>query len=98
MGKTPSSNFDPKLDKIRVEAEIENDRQDNRSRARIAYGFTFGFISLFAVILIGAPIYNLFVDEQKILGMSEIITTFVAQFGTPLGFVLGYYFKSKSES
>lgn len=94
----PTSDIDRKIEQMRVKSELDNSQQDNKSRARIAYGFTFGFVGLFTVVLIGGPIYNLFVDDQKILNIPEIITNFVAQFGTPLGFVLGYYFKGKSDS
>lgn len=92
------SDIDRKIEQMRVKSELDNNQQDNKSRARIAYGFTFGFVGLFAIVLIGGPIYNLCVDDQKVLDVPEIITNFVAQFGTPLGFVLGYYFKGKSDS
>lgn len=98
MSNSPVDKFNHKIEQMRVKSELANNQQDNKSRTHIAYGFTFGFIALFAIILIGGPIYNLFVDEQKTLNISEIITDFVAQFGTPLGFVLGYYFKSKNDS
>lgn len=97
MGKNDGSKtLGDKFEKLRLESELENNRQDNKSRSRIAYGFTFAFIAFIAIILIGGPIYNAIVDESKSLDIFELITTFVAQFGTPLGFVLGYYFKDKN--
>lgn len=92
MGKP----YNIKLEEMEKAASIENSRQDNTSRSRIAYGFTYAFIIFIAIILIGGPIYNTIVPETKIIDISELITTFMAQFGTPLGFVLGYYFKDKN--
>ncbi len=92
MGKAYST----KLEEMEKAANIENSRQDNKSRSHIAYGFTYAFIFFIGIILIGGSIYNALVDETKIIDISGLITTFVAQFGTPLGFVLGYYFKDKN--
>ncbi len=94
--ESPSKTTNDKLHKMRTEAEIETSLQDNRSRSRIAYGFTFAFIAFIGVILIGGPIYNAIVSEDKLLDVSDILSSFIGQFGAPLGFVLGYYFKDKN--
>lgn len=90
------ANLKSKMDQLRVEAELANSKQDNKSRSRIAYGFTFAFIVLMAVILVGGPLYNATIGRQSPLDINELLSSFVAQFGTPLGFVLGYYFKDKN--
>lgn len=95
MTATTSDKFSPKFEKMRLESEIETTKQDNRSRSRIALIFTFAFIGFIGLILIGGPIYNTAVGDSKPIDIQELITTFVAQFGTPLGFVLGYYFKDR---
>lgn len=91
-----AKNFGTRMDQMRLEAELANSQQDNRSRSRIAYGFTFAFIGLLGLVIVGAPIYNATIGKDMPLNLTELITTFVAQFGTPLGFVLGYYFKDKN--
>lgn len=88
--------LDTKIEKLRVESELENSKQDNKSRSRIAYGFTFAFITFIGVILIGGPIYNATIGKNTPIDIAEMMSGFVAQFGTPLGFVLGYYFKDKN--
>ncbi len=94
--KYKSAVLESEKETMRVKAQIENSRQDNKSRSRIAYGFTFAFIGMLGLILVGGPIYNAVVGPDIALDITELITTFVAQFGTPLGFVLGYYFKDQN--
>lgn len=96
MDKTSTGNFGHKLDKMRLESELEKDKQDTKSRSRIACGFTVAFIALLSVIIVGVPLYNCSIGKENPLDVSDLVTTFVAQFGTPLGFVLGYYFKDKN--
>lgn len=91
-------NFGSRMDQMRLEAELANSQQDNRSRSRIAYGFTFAFITFIGVILIGGPIYNATIGHDNLIDIADTLSGFVAQFGTPLGFVLGYYFKDKNNN
>lgn len=90
-----AENFDKRIQKLRIESELENNKQDSKSRSRIAYGFTFAFIALLAVILIGGPIYNATLGVNTPIDITDMLSSFVSLFGTPLGFVLGYYFKDK---
>ncbi len=92
MGKSYSN----KLEEMQRAAEIDNSRQDNRSRSRIAYWFSVGFILLMGVIIVGGPIYNATIGKGASLDIAQVMSGFVGQFGTPLGFVLGYYFKDKN--
>lgn len=92
MGKSYSN----KLEEMQRAADIDNSRQDNRSRSHIAYWFSAGFILLMATIIIGGPIYNATIGRENPLDLSQVMSSFVGQFGTPLGFVLGYYFKDKN--
>lgn len=80
---------------MRLESELAASAQDNTSRSRIAYGFAFGFVGIILLILIGGPIYNASIGKETPIDVQETLTSFMAQFGTPLGFVLGYYFKDK---
>jgi len=93
-----ANDFERRIEKIRVEADIENKRQDNASRSRIAYWLTIAFILLATVIIIGVPIYNATIGANSQLDVSDVLSSFGALFGTALGFVLGYYFKDKSQN
>lgn len=84
------------MEQMRVEADIENKRQDNTSRSRIAYWLTIAFIALAAIIIVGIPIYNATIGANVQLDISDVLSSFGSIFGTALGFVLGYYFKDKS--
>lgn len=90
-----AKNATSRIDEIKVEAELANSKQDNTSRSRIAHGFTFAFIFIVSIIVIGGPIYNVTLGKDAPIDVSGLLSDFVSQFGTPLGFVLGYYFKDK---
>lgn len=90
-----SSKSDEKFDRMWADAEIENSKLDNKSRSKIAYWFTIAFISLSAVIIVGAPIYNATIGRDTQIDIGDLLNSFGALFGTALGFVLGYYFKDK---
>lgn len=93
-----AGNFSSRMKQMRVEADIENRRQDNTSRSKIAYIFTWGFIVLIAVILVGGPLYNATIGQESPVDVNQVMSSFVGQFGAPLGFVLGYYFKDKNST
>lgn len=69
---------------------------DSKSRYKITIIFIrcyFGFL-LFLFILIAA--YNCFAVVYKFdtLNLKDILSLFVASFGSTLGFIIGYYFKA----
>ena len=75
-------------------------REESDMRARIANYFTRSFIFLVATIIIGVPIYNAAIStspqfETLHIDLSDLLSDFWALFGSILGFVLGYYFKSR---
>lgn len=84
-----------KIDEMERLARIDNSRQDNTSRSRIAYAFAFGFVGIIAFILFFGPIYNVTIGKNAPVDVQATLASFMSQFGTPLGFVLGYYFKDK---
>lgn len=84
-----------KIDNLFANAEVENIKLDSKSRAKIAFVFSIAFVSITGAIIIGVPIYNIFVPEGKMISIPELLSSFSSLFGTTLGFVLGYYFKDK---
>jgi len=78
--KVESAPFDPKehLDK---------------KRALIAQIFVWGFLILILVVLVGVPLYNQWIGKPTALDMDKTLSQVGGLLGTPLGFVVGYYFK-----
>lgn len=79
------------------------DREDSLTRQRIARQFVTIYFALLALLLIGIPIYNIVVIRvtqraDLIIQLTDIVQTYSAVVGPTLGFVIAYYFKSKSDS
>lgn len=55
------------------------------------------FFLLLAVILIGIPIYNANVASDLRLNLTDLLQQYSAILGPILGFVIGYYFKTKND-
>jgi hypothetical protein len=75
---------------------IESETRDFIARSTIKY-----FFMLFAVVLIGVPVYNFLVaanglNTDLVLNLSDLMQQYGATLGPVLGFVIGYYFKTKS--
>ena len=85
------------------EDQIETDRTylqqliDTRTRDYIATLVAKAFFFLLAVILIGVQIYNANVGETLRLSLSELLQQYASVLGPILGFVIGYYFKTKND-
>lgn len=91
-----TSTTNDKLDKMWANAEIENSKQDNRNRSKIAFILTIAFVVIAIIIIIGAPIYNATIGKETPIDINGTLSSFGSLFGTALGFVLGYYFKDKN--
>ena len=92
------TDFERRMEKMRLEADIENKKQDNTSRSKIANWLTKAFIGIAGVIIIGTPIYNATIGVNTQIDIRGLLSEFGSIFGTALGFVLGYYFKDKGQS
>lgn len=95
MTKPSSSRFDTQMQQMRLESELAETARDNKSRSRIAYWFAGTFVLISAIITIGGPLYNAMIGQPAPVDINEVLANFMSHFGTPLGFVLGYYFKEK---
>ena len=70
------------------------ERYDTTKRGTIALWFVISYITLVFIILFGIPIYNwLVVRKPATLDVAQVLTEVGTLLGSPLGFVLGYYFK-----
>ena len=71
----------------------------DKSRKHIAYVFVYGYIIVVTMILIGIPLYNwLALGKTEVLELEKTLAQVGALIGSPLGFVVGYYFKEDSRS
>lgn len=65
----------------------------DKKRAFIAIVFVFGFLTLLLLVILGVPIYNAVIGKAEALDLNNTLSTVGGLLGTPLGFVVGYYFK-----
>ena len=64
-------------------------------RAQIALKFVHWYLFYVALVLIGVPLFNAFaVHSNESLDIYKILAQVGTLLGSPLGFVVGYYFKS----
>jgi len=78
------------------------DREDSLTRQRIARQFVTIYFALLGLLLVGIPIYNIAViritqQTDLVIKLTDIVQTYSAVVGPTLGFVIAYYFKSKSD-
>lgn len=81
-----------------IRARISEKEQDTRQE--IARWFVLGFFALLFLILVCTPLYNFLVlsefDEDSLtINLNDLLLTYSSILGPILGFVIGYYFKSK---
>jgi hypothetical protein len=70
----------------------------DKSRKHIAFVFVYGYIILVALIVIGVPLYNaIALNKPDSLELDKILAQVGALIGSPLGFVVGYYFKEDTK-
>ncbi len=65
----------------------------DKKLAFIALIFVWGYLGLVFLIMVGAPLYNRSVGSTEPIDLDKILAQVGALLGTPLGFVVGYYFK-----
>ena len=89
-------------EQVRAGSLVQEAPPEGVTRHQIAKYFIIGYFILFGIVLLGYPIYNLtaysIVHSDAInVKITDIIQIFSTATGPLVGFVLGYYFKSKHE-
>jgi zinc transporter ZupT len=76
----------------------------DRTRAYITGGFLVAFFLLLGLAFYFTYVYNQLMlrhlgrfPNLQLADIKDIITLLISALGTPLGFVIGYYFKEKNE-
>jgi hypothetical protein len=67
----------------------------DKSRSKIAFKFVGWYFALILVLIIGVPLYNNWVGSPTLLELDKLLNQIGTLLGTPLGFVVGYYFKEE---
>lgn len=76
------------------ETKFDRVRHKDTKRSHIAMVFVYGYMITVAIIIIGAPVYNAIVLSQpEGIDIERILAQVGTLLGSPLGFVIGYYFK-----
>lgn len=69
----------------------------DKKRAFIAIVFVFGFLILLLLVIVGVPVYNALIGKAQAIDLNNTLSTVGGLLGTPLGFVVGYYFKESKK-
>ncbi|MEN9338173.1 MAG: hypothetical protein RIQ41_487 [Candidatus Parcubacteria bacterium] len=80
----------------KVEASSFNPRKHkDETRSKIALFVVRWYFYLMAVILVGAPVYNWFMQNTPdlVLSVKDLVSTLSGATSGIFGFVVGYYFK-----
>lgn len=78
---------------------------NDKTRSKVAMTFVYGFFCLTGGTLVVTMIYNIllsgFCNEslclEKMLDVKDILLAVIGYIGSPLGFIMGFYFKGKFE-
>jgi len=74
-----------------------HDEYLDKSRAKIAFKFVRWYLFYVLLVIIGVPIYNRYaVGAKETIDIFKVLAQVGTLLGTPLGFVVGYYFKESN--
>jgi hypothetical protein len=95
----PSSLSRESLGRLEQKAEEPFDARKHKDtkRAQIALIFVRSYVWIVVIIIVGIPLYNWAVGQPKGLEIDATLAQLGALIGSPLGFVVGYYFKEDKE-
>jgi hypothetical protein len=79
------------------EEPFDHKKHKDTKRSQIALIFVRSYVGAVAIIIIGIPLYNWAIGQPKNLEIDTTLAQLGALLGTPLGFVVGYYFKEDND-
>jgi hypothetical protein len=75
-------------------AQFDHKKHKDETRSQIALFVVRSYFYLMGTILVGVPVYNLFVyDPNLYLSVKDLISVLAGAMSGIFGFVVGYYFK-----
>ncbi len=87
-----------KIAKKKPELTFSHLEFTDRSRKHIALVFVYGYIIAITIVVVCVPLYNwLALNNPEALDLEKIMAQLGAMIGSPLGFVVGYYFKEETK-
>jgi hypothetical protein len=97
-GDTPDTEIDERIRKLEntagsLKPPFNRIEHLDKKRAVIALIFVCGYIGLVLLATIWIPLYNKWVGHAQPIDLDKTFSQLGALLGTPLGFVVGYYFK-----
>jgi hypothetical protein len=102
-GHTKSQDLDNRLQRLEATADQlqpphNHDEYLDKSRSKIALKFVRWYLFYVLLIIIGVPAYNHYaVHSNETIDLFKILAQVGTLLGTPLGFVVGYYFKEDNK-
>jgi len=77
---------------------FDHRKHKDTKRAHIAFVFVYGYMIIVTLIILGVPFYNWWIlSSPTPLDLDKTLAQAGSLLGTPLGFVVGYYFKEDKE-
>jgi hypothetical protein len=71
----------------------------DKSRSKIALRFVRWYLIYVFLIIVGVPLYNHYaVGSSEAIDIYKLLAQVGTLLGTPLGFVVGYYFKEENKN
>lgn len=70
---------------------FNREEHETKDRSRIAKALIYSFLGGIGLILIGVPVYNLFVATDLRIDVFNILTTYSGMLGPFVGVIAGYY-------
>ena len=87
------------IDSFKPEQPHDHQKHTDENRARIALYFVKAFARLIFFALIAVPLYNwLALKNPQPIEIDKTLAQVAGILGTPLGFIVGYYFEKGDKS
>ncbi len=102
IANAADKNTDERIKKLEATAgnlrsPFDRDEHLDKSRSKIAFTFVRWYFALILTMIIGIPLYNKWVGNAQNLELDKLLNQLGTLLGTPLGFVVGYYFKESKK-
>lgn len=82
------------IEKAINDSKFDPKEHKDKTRSTIALFVVKGYFYLIGIVLVGIPIYNLYViSPDLILSIKDMISVISGSMSGIFGFVVGYYFK-----
>jgi hypothetical protein len=81
----------------KTEQPFDPRKHKDTKRSQIALIFVWSYVLTVIIIIIGIPLYNWAIGQPKLIEIDTTLAQLGALIGSPLGFVVGYYFKEDKD-